>query len=73
MAVQIANLPKAWILALGILAVTALMLAGKIPSDSGLPVLTALSGYGIGNGIGAATSARTKTPPVHQIFEATEE
>ena len=73
MAVQIANLPKAWILALGILAVTALMLAGRIPSDSGLPVLTALSGYGIGNGIGAVTSAKAKTPASPHIVEATEE
>ena len=73
MAVQIANLPKAWILALGILAVTALMLAGKVPSESGLPVLTALSGYGIGNGIGAAHAARNNTPAVRHIFEASED
>lgn len=73
MAVQIANLPKAWILALGILAVTALMLAGRIPSDSGLPVLTALSGYGIGNGIGAATSSKSGVAPSPHIFQAIEE
>lgn len=65
----IANLPKAWILALGIVAVTILMAVGRVDSNAGLPVLTALSGYGIGNGIGAAAAARNGTKSSPHIFE----
>lgn len=50
---KIANPSKAFILLVGIICITVLMALGKITSDAGLPVLTALSGYGIGNGIGA--------------------
>lgn len=65
----IANLPKAWILALGIVSITILMAFNRISSEAGLPVLTALSGYGIGNGIGAATASRNGTRPSPHIFE----
>ena len=53
MTMKLANPPKAVILMLGIVCITVLMAMGRITSDAGLPVLTALSGYGIGNGVGA--------------------
>lgn len=50
---KLANPSKAMILLVGIICITVLMALGRIDSEAGLPVLTALSGYGIGNGIGA--------------------
>ena len=49
----ISNLPKAWLLALAIIAVTVLMALGKVDGAAGLPVITALSGYAVGNGVAA--------------------
>lgn len=64
---KLANPPKAIILMLGIICITVLMAIGRIPSDAGLPVLTALSGYGLGNGV----QARSKVSSPH-IFEPTD-
>ena len=50
---KLANPSKAFILLTGVICITLLMALGRIDSEAGLPVLTALSGYGIGNGIGA--------------------
>lgn len=61
---KLANPPKAAILMLGIVCITVLMALGRITSEAGLPVLTALSGYGIGNGV----RARRNEPSPH-IFE----
>lgn len=61
---KLANPPKALILMLGIVCITVLMALGRITSDAGLPVLTALSGYGLGNGV----QARSKQSSPH-IFE----
>ena len=52
---KLANPPKAWILGLGILGLIILMALGRVDSAAGLPVLTALCGYGVGNGIAAAS------------------
>jgi hypothetical protein len=50
---SIASHPKAILLGLGIISVTVLMALGKVDSAAGLPVLTALSGYAVGNGVAA--------------------
>ena len=50
---SIINPPKALILLVGLLCLTALMLAGKIDMDNGVPILTLVIGYAVGNGIAA--------------------
>lgn len=45
------NLPKFIILLVGLLCLTALMIADKINMESGVPILTLIIGYGIGNGV----------------------
>jgi hypothetical protein len=51
--VALANPGKAAIIVVGLLAITVLMALGRVDSASGLPVLTAFVGYGIGNGVAA--------------------
>lgn len=58
---SIASHPKAILLALGILSVTVLMALGRVDSAAGLPVLTALSGYAVGNGV-ASISGKHPDP-----------
>ena len=52
---SIANPSKAFIVLCSLFALTFLMIHGAVPSDQGLPVLTAIVGYAIGNGIAAKT------------------
>jgi len=47
------NLPKFVILLVGLLCLTALMIADKIDMQSGVPMLTMILGYAIGNGVNA--------------------
>lgn len=47
------NLPKFLILLMGLLCLTALMIADKIDMASGVPILTMIIGYSIGNGVNA--------------------
>jgi hypothetical protein len=47
------NLPKFVILLVGLLCLTALMIADKIDMASGVPMLTMILGYAIGNGVNA--------------------
>jgi len=47
------NLPKFVILLVGLLCLTALMIANKIDMASGVPMLTMIIGYSIGNGVNA--------------------
>jgi hypothetical protein len=47
------NLPKFLILLVGLLCLTALMIADKIDMASGVPMLTMIIGYSIGNGVNA--------------------
>ena len=49
------NAPKFIILLAGLLCLTALMVADKIDMASGVPILTMIIGYGIGNGVNART------------------
>lgn len=49
------NAPKFIILLVGLLCLTALMIADKIDMASGVPILTMVIGYGIGNGINSRT------------------
>ncbi len=50
---NIANPSKAFIALTSLICLTVLMVHGAIRSDQGLPVLTAIVGYAIGNGIAA--------------------
>ena len=47
------NLPKFVILRVGLLCLTALMIFNKIDMASGVPMLTMIIGYSIGNGVNA--------------------
>jgi hypothetical protein len=47
------NLPKFLILLMGLLCLTALMIFDKIDMASGVPMLTMIIGYSIGNGVNA--------------------
>jgi hypothetical protein len=49
----LANPSKALILLVALIAITVLMAIGKITQDAGLPIVTAIVFYGIGNGVGA--------------------
>jgi hypothetical protein len=49
----IANPPKALILLVALLSLVLLMAIGKVNTDSGMPILTAIVFYGIGNGVAA--------------------
>lgn len=49
------NAPKFIILLAGLICLTALMIADKIDMNSGVPILTMVIGYGIGNGVNART------------------
>ena len=47
------NLPKFLILLMGLLCLTVLMVFDKIDMASGVPMLTMIIGYSIGNGVNA--------------------
>ena len=47
------NLPKFVILLVGLHCLTALIIADKIDMESGVPMLTMILGYAIGNGVNA--------------------
>ena len=49
----IANPPKALILLVALLSLVLLMAIGKVDTEAGMPILTAIVFYGIGNGVGA--------------------
>ena len=50
---NIANPSKAFIALVGLVCLTVLIAVDAITSDAGLPVITAIVGYAIGNGIAA--------------------
>ena len=58
---QIANPSKALIALVGLVCVTVLMALNSIDQDTGMPVLTLVIGYAVGNGI-AARSGQTVSP-----------
>ncbi len=53
------NSPKFIILLVGLLCLTMLMIFDKIDMVNGVPILTLIIGYGIGNGV----NARSGEPP----------
>ena len=61
----IANPPKALILLVALLSLVLLMAIGKVDTDSGMPILTAIVFYGIGNGVAAKTNQQSP-----KIFES---
>jgi hypothetical protein len=50
---NIANPSKAFIALVSLICLTVLIAVNAITSDAGLPVITAIVGYAIGNGIAA--------------------
>ena len=50
---KITNPPKALIALVGLLCITVLMALESIEQTSGMPVLTLIIGYAVGNGIAA--------------------
>lgn len=67
---QLANPSKALILLCSLVAVTLLLSIGKIGTEAGLPIITAITFYGIGNGVGAASGQ--KAPKIFEPKEQTE-
>lgn len=61
---QLANPSKALILLVALISIVVLLALGKITTEAGLPLISAIVFYGIGNGVGAATGQ--KSP---KIFE----
>lgn len=58
---KIANPSKAFILLVALICVTVLMAIGKVPTDSGLPLVSATLFYALGNGV-AARSGKPSDP-----------
>lgn len=50
---KIANPSKAFILLVALICVTVLMAIGKVPTEAGLPLVSATLFYAIGNGVAA--------------------
>lgn len=59
----ISNPPKALILLAALVAITILMALGRIETDAGMPLLTAIVFYGVGNGV-AARSGKPSDPVI---------
>lgn len=51
---KIANPTKAFIVLVALLCVTVLLGLGRITTDAGFPVITAIVFYAIGNGVGSS-------------------
>jgi presenilin-like A22 family membrane protease len=61
--VNIVNPSKAMIALVGLICLTVLMATKAITSDAGLPIVTTIIGYAVGNGIAAR-----KGEPVEPII-----
>ena len=59
----ISNPPKALILLAALAGIVLLMALGRIDTESGMPLLTAITFYAIGNGV-AARSGKPSEPVV---------
>lgn len=57
------NPPKFWLLVVVLVGVFVLLGIGRMSGDQGLPIITAIVGYGIGNGIAARNGE-----PVSPVF-----
>jgi len=51
-AVKIANPTKAFLLLVALVCVTVLLAFERIATDAGLPIITAIVFYAVGNGVG---------------------
>jgi len=60
----IGNPPKALILLVALLSLVLLMAIGKVETEAGMPILTAIVFYGIGNGVAAKSGQQSP-----KIFE----
>jgi len=60
----VGNPPKALILLVALLSLVLLMAIGRVATEAGMPILTAIVFYGIGNGVAA-----TKGQQSPKIFE----
>ena len=49
------NPPKAFILLVALICITLLLALGRITTEAGLPIISAIVFYGIGNGVAAKT------------------
>lgn len=49
------NPPKALILLVALICVTVLLAMGRVTTEAGLPIISAIVFYGIGNGVAART------------------
>jgi hypothetical protein len=66
----IANPPKALILLVALLCITILIAVGKVTTEAGLPIISAIVFYGIGNGVGAKLNQQS--PKIFETKEPTE-
>lgn len=57
------NPPKALILLVALLCVTLLLALGRVSTEAGLPIISAIVFYGIGNGV-AARSGKSSDPVI---------
>lgn len=67
---QIANPSKALILLVALLCITVLVGLGKVTTEAGLPIISAIVFYGIGNGVGAKLNQQS--PKIFKTKEPTE-
>lgn len=49
------NPPKAFILLVALISITLLLALGRVTTEAGLPIISAIVFYGIGNGVAAKT------------------
>jgi len=59
---KIANPTKAFILLVALICMTVLLGLGKISTEAGLPIISAIVFYAIGNGVGHGTPVLERTP-----------
>jgi len=59
---QIDNSPKFLILMLALVCITVLLAVSKISQEAGLPIISAIVFYGIGNGV--AAKSRVDSPKI---------
>jgi hypothetical protein len=61
---KVINPPKALILLAALICLTVLMSLDKITADQGLPLIAAIFGYGIGNGVSASGKNKHNAIPM---------
>jgi hypothetical protein len=56
----ISNPPKAFILLVALICITVLLAVEKITTEAGLPLVSAIVFYGIGNGVAAKSGVNSQ-------------